>query len=53
MLYGTTQLGVALQTGATATFNRSVEGALPIKRNARFVTYGIDFRTGHIPPAPC
>jgi len=51
ILYGTTQLGAAWRAGEIATFNKAIESALPIKRVARFVTYGIDFRTGHIPPS--
>jgi len=36
--------------GAGDNIRRTVSRAIPVRRSARFFTYGIDFRTGILPP---
>jgi hypothetical protein len=50
MLFWQSQLGQTANSSAVQSILAAVPSAIPIKRSARFFTYGVDFTTGIYPP---
>lgn len=50
MLFWQSLLGQTANSSAIQSILAAAPSAIPIKRSARFFTYGIDFRTGAVPP---
>jgi hypothetical protein len=50
MLLWQSQLGQTTNNSAVQSILSAAPSAIPIKRSARFFTYGIDFRAGAVPP---
>jgi hypothetical protein len=50
MLFWQSQLGQTTNSSAIQNILAAAQSAIPIKRSARFFTYGIDFRAGAVPP---